>query len=216
MKKQVNVATRIDQRAEFANTLTHGVGAVASAAALAIMVVMAARGGDAFEIVAVAIFGATLVMLYAASTLYHAARKSQSKARLKIFDHCAIYLLIAGTYTPFTLGVLRGGWGWSLFGVIWGLAVAGVTFKIFFTGRFRLISTVVYVGMGWLGLIAAAPLARTLTPATLIWLVAGGIAYTAGTPFYHSSRFRYSHAVWHAFVLTGSVCHVVAVGLEIA
>lgn len=208
-------SNRVDRRVEFANALTHGVGACASVAALTIMVVMAARSGDAFEIVGVAIFGASLFLLYLASTLYHAASRETMRARLKVFDHCAIYLLIAGTYTPFTIGVMRGGWGWSLFGVIWGLAVAGITFKIFFTGRFRLISTLIYVGMGWIALIAAAPLVRTLSPAALFWLVAGGIAYTAGTPFYQLNRFRYSHAVWHGFVLAGSVCHVIAVGLEI-
>jgi hemolysin III len=214
MKRYEDAVSGMAHRGEeLANALTHGVGAIASILALSILVVLAARGGDPFEIVSVAIFGATLLILYTASTLYHAARTARAKARLKVFDHCAIYLLIAGTYTPFTLGVLRGGWGWSLFGVVWGLAVAGVTFKLFFTGRFRLVSTIVYIGMGWLGLIAAGPLVREMTPLALIWLVGGGFAYTAGTPFYHSNRLRYSHAVWHAFVLTGSVCHVVAVGL---
>jgi hemolysin III len=132
-----------------------------------------------------------------------------------VLDHSAIYLLIAGTYTPFTLGVLRGAWGWSLFGVIWGLAVAGITFKLFFTGRFRLASTLIYVGMGWLGLVAAGPLVRQLSPAALVWLVAGGLAYTAGTPFYQAGRFRYAHAVWHAFVLAGSACHVIAVAIQL-
>jgi hemolysin III len=182
---------------------------------LSVLVVLAARGGDVWEIVSVAVFGATLSLLYLASTLYHAARNPRSKARLKVFDHSAIYLLIAGTYTPFTLGVLRGAWGWSLFGVIWGLAVVGITFKLFFTGRFRLASTLIYVGMGWLGLIAAGPLIRNLNPVTLIWLVAGGLAYTAGTPFYQAGRFRYAHAVWHAFVLAGSACHVVAVATQL-
>ena len=214
MKRYEDAGNGMTQRGEeLANALTHGARAIASVVALSILVVLAARGGDPFEIVSVAIFGATLLILYLASTLYHAARTVTAKARLKVFDHCAIYLLIAGTYTPFTLGVLRGGWGWSLFGVVWGLAVAGVTFKLFFTGRFRLVSTIIYIGMGWLGLIAAGPLVREVTPLALLWLVAGGIAYTAGTPFYHANRFRYSHAVWHAFVLTGSVCHVVAVGL---
>ena len=214
MKRYEDAGNGMTQRGEeLANALTHGAGAIASVVALSILVVLAARGGDPFEIVSVAIFGATLLILYLASTLYHAARTATAKARLKVFDHCAIHLLIAGTYTPFTLGVLRGGWGWSLFGVVWGLAVAGVTFKLFFTGRFRLVSTIIYIGMGWLGLIAAGPLVREVTPLALLWLVAGGIAYTAGTPFYHANRFRYSHAVWHAFVLTGSVCHVVAVGL---
>jgi len=200
---------------ELANALTHGAGAAASAVATVVLVALAAAGGDAWEIVSAAVFGTTLVLLYVSSTLYHSAREPHTRARLEVLDHAAIYLLIAGTYTPFTIGVLRGAWGWSLFGIVWGLAVAGVTFKLFFTGRFRLVSTLVYVGMGWLGVVAAGPLIRALSPASLAWLVAGGLAYTAGTFFYHADRFRFSHAVWHAFVLAGSVCHVVAVGVQI-
>jgi len=203
------------RREELVNAVTHGAGVAASAAALAVLVVMAARGGDPWEIVGAAIFGTTLILLYLASTLYHAASEPRLKARLKVLDHSCIYLLIAGTYTPFTIGALRGGWGWSLFGVIWGLAVLGVVFKLFFTGRFRLLSTLVYLGMGWLVLVAAVPLFRALSPAALAWLVAGGVAYTAGTPFYQKNRFRYSHAVWHGFVLTGSICHAIAVGIQI-
>jgi hemolysin III len=200
---------------EAVNAVTHGIGAVAGAIALAVLVVLASRGGDVRDIVNVSIFGATLVLLYLASTLYHAARDPRTRARLKILDHAAIYLLIAGTYTPFALGALRGGWGWSLFGIIWGLAVAGVLFKLYFTGRFRLASTLIYIGMGWLGLVAAVPLVASLSPMTLFWLVAGGLAYTAGTPFYQAGRFRYAHTVWHGFVLAGSVCHVVAVALQL-
>lgn len=200
-------------REELANALTHGVGAVASVAGAAVLIVFAALGGDAWRIVSTAIFGATLITLYTASTLYHAARSERARARLKIFDHCAIYLLIAGTYTPFMLVGLRGGWGWSLFGVIWGLAVAGIVFKLFFTGRFRLLSTAIYVGMGWLALLAIGPMVRHLAPTTLVWLLAGGVAYTAGTLFYHNRRIPYAHAVWHVFVMAGSVCHAVAVGV---
>jgi hemolysin III len=195
-----------------ANTVTHGAGVIASALASSVLIVMAARGGDVWKIVSVAVFGTTLLVLYLASTLYHAADGPRARARLKIFDHSAIYLLIAGTYTPFTLGVMRGAWGWSLFGVVWGLAVAGVVFKLFFTGRFRLLSTFLYVGLGWIALIAAGPLMRSLSPAALSWLVAGGVAYTAGTPFYQAGRFRHAHAVWHLFVLAGSICHAVAIG----
>jgi hemolysin III len=205
----------IRPREEIANALTHGLGAVASAIVLALLVVVAARGGDAREIVGVSLFGATLLLLYLASSLYHAARDPAKRARLKILDHSAIYLLIAGTYAPFTLSVLRGGWGWSLFGVTWGLAVIGIIFKLFFTGRFRLASTLIYVGMGWLGVVAAVPLVRALSPLALFWLVAGGIAYTAGTPFYQAGRFRYAHTVWHFFVLAGSACHVVAVAVQL-
>jgi len=203
------------RREELLNALTHGVGVAVAAVAAAILIVIAALRGDAWEIVGVSVFGATLIVLYVASTLYHSARSPAARARLKVFDHAAIYFLIAGTYTPFTIGALRGGWGWSLFGVIWGLAVAGAVFKVFAAGRFRLVSTVFYVAMGWLVLIAVGPLLRNLEPVTLGWLLAGGLAYTAGTPFYHAGRLRYSHAIWHGFVLAGSVCHAVAVGVQI-
>lgn len=199
-------------REELANTVTHGIGTLAAVIGGVVLVVMAAVRGDAWEIVGVSVFATTLIALYSASTLYHAVREPPLKRRLKVLDHSAIYLLIAGTYTPFTIGELRGGWGWSLFGVVWGLAVAGIGVKLVFAGRFRLLSTAVYVGMGWIVLIAAGPMLRTLDPATLGWLLAGGVAYTAGTPFYHSRRIRYAHAIWHVFVLMGSVCHAVAIG----
>ena len=198
-------------REELANVLTHGVGMVAALVAAAALIVFASIRGDVWEIVGVSTFATTLVALYTASTLYHAARDPVVKARLKVLDHAAIYLLIAGTYTPFMIGELRGGWGWSLFGVIWGLAVVGIALKLIFIGRFRLLSTAVYVAMGWLVLVAVVPLVRALDPVTLAWMVAGGIAYTAGTPFYHNRRIRYAHAIWHVFVIAGSACHAVAV-----
>jgi hemolysin III len=200
---------------ELANTLTHGFGVVASVAVCAVLVVRASLLGDAWKIVGAAIFGATLISLYAASTLYHAVRSQPVKARLKVVDHAAIYLLIAGTYTPFTLVDLRGGWGWSLFGVIWGLAALGVVFKLYFTGRFSRLSTAIYIGMGWLVVIAIVPMIREMAPVVLGWLLAGGVAYTAGTIFYHSRRIPYSHAVWHLFVLGGSMCHAIAVGAQL-
>jgi hemolysin III len=200
---------------ELANTVTHGIGVAAAITALCILIVMAARGGDPWEVVGVSIFGATLILLYLASTLYHAVPHPVAKAKLKVFDHSAIYLLIAGTYTPFMIGVLRGGWGWSMFGVIWGLAVAGVAFKLFFTGRFPRLSTLVYVLMGWLVLVAAVPMLSLMPREVLAWLVAGGVTYTAGTVFYHNERFRHAHAVWHLFVLGGSVCHTIAVAVQI-
>jgi hemolysin III len=203
-----------DPRWERANALTHGAGVVAALAGAVVLVVVAARNGGAREIASSAVFAATLVLLYTASTLYHAARRPEVKERLKVLDHCAIYLLIAGTYTPFTLIGLRGGWGWSLFGVAWGLAVAGVVFKLFFTGRFPRLSTAIYVGMGWMVVVAVDPMLERLSPATLAWLVAGGLAYTGGTFFYHNRR-PYAHAVWHLFVLAGSVCHYVAVMTQV-
>jgi hemolysin III len=203
-----------DPRWELANALTHAAGVVAALAGAAVLLVAAARYGGTREIASSAVFAVTLVLLYTASTLYHAVRRPAVKERLKVFDHCAIYLLIAGTYTPFTLIGLRGGWGWSLFGVAWGLAVAGVVFKLFFTGRFPRLSTAIYVGMGWMAVVAIGPMLDRLSAATLAWLLAGGLAYTGGTFFYHNRR-PYAHAVWHLFVLAGSVCHFVAVMTQV-
>jgi hemolysin III len=198
-------------RDEFYNALTHGAGLLASAAGGAALITLSALRSDIWILVATIIFVTTLVVLYAASTAYHLAVSPTARARLKVFDHCAIYLLIAGTYTPFLLGPVRGPVGWSLFGVVWGLALAGVVFKLFFTGRFAVLSTATYVAMGWLVLVAARPLVEQLSTATIIWLVAGGVTYTAGTFFYHRPRLRYAHPVWHLFVLGGSVCHAAAV-----
>jgi len=195
-----------------ANTITHASGIAASVAGGAALIVWAALRGDAWKIVGVSVFVTTLLLLYSASTAYHAVRAPGLKARLKVLDHGAIYLLIAGTYTPFMIGDLRGGWGWSLFGVIWALALTGIVFKVFYAGRFRALSTALYVAMGWLVLIAVGPLIHGLPRSALVWLLAGGIAYTAGTPFYHSRRLRFSHAIWHGFVLLGSLCHAIAVG----
>ena len=206
---------QVRTREEIANVATHAVGILASAAGGAVLIVLAALRGTASDVVTVSVFAASLLCLYFASTFYHAARRDASKRRLKVFDHSAIYLLIAGTYTPFTIGALRGGWGWSLFGVIWGLAISGVVFKLFFTGRFPRLSTGIYIAMGWLIVIAIAPLLRAIDATTMGWLLAGGIAYTGGTVFYHSERIPFAHAVWHVFVLAGSVCHGVAVGLQI-
>ena len=203
------------RREELANVLTHGVGAVASLVGGAVLLTMAALFGDARQVVSAAVFVTTLVLLYTASTLYHAARQAHVKARLKVLDHCAIFTLIAGTYTPFTLISLAGGWGWTLFGTVWALAVAGVVFKLFFTGRFRRLSTLLYVAMGWLVVVAIGPLVEALPAWTLALLVAGGIAYTAGTFFYHRPRLRYSHAIWHLFVLAGSVLHFAAVATQV-
>lgn len=205
----------MDDREELANVITHAVGVAASIVAIPTLTIVAVHNSTASGVVAAVVFGATLLALYLASTIYHAARTPTLKARLQVVDHSAIYVLIAGSYTPFTIVALGPGWGWSLFGVVWGLAVAGVVFKLFFTGRFNLFSTVLYVAMGWLALIAVVPLAHAVKPAALAWLVAGGIAYTAGTPFYHTTRFRYAHAVWHVFVLAGSFCHAIAVGIQL-
>ena len=196
---------------EWANVLVHGVGIVASLAGGAVLITLAAVFGDARRVVGASVFVAALVLLYTASTLYHVVRQEAHKSRLKILDHCAIFLLIAGTYTPFTLVALRGTWGWALFGLIWSLAVLGIVFKLFYTGRFRRTSTAIYVAMGWLVVVAVGPLSQALPAWTLACLIAGGVAYSAGTPFYLSRRIPYAHAIWHAFVLGGSVLHFAAV-----
>ena len=202
-------------REELANALTHGLGATAALAGGAILIALAARYGDGWQLTGAIVFAICLLLLYLASTLYHAIEHPVAKARLKVFDHCAIYLLIAGTYTPFTLVGLRGPWGWWLFGVIWALALAGVGFKLFFTGRFKLLSTAIYIAMGWLIVVALKPLLGALDGWTLGWLLAGGLSYTLGTVFYHRPSLRYSHAIWHLFVVGGSVCHYVAVMAQV-
>jgi hemolysin III len=195
---------------EFANALTHGLGALAALIGGAVLVAGAALRGDGWQLAGAIVFSTSLLMLYLASTLYHSARAPVLKARLKVFDHCAIYLLIAGTYTPFTLGALRGTLGWSLFATLWTLAFSGVVFKLFFTGRFKKLSTGIYIAMGWLGIVAIRPMLHALDDATLWWLLAGGLAYTLGTVFYLRSS-RFSHAIWHLFCVAGSSCHYIAV-----
>ncbi len=198
-------------RAELSNVLTHGVGFLASIAALVLLVSCAGFYGGVREITASAVYGATLVALYFASTLYHSTRTVAARRITRILDHIAIYLLIAGTYTPFTLIALRGPWGWTLFGVVWGLALVGVVYEIFFCGRFKLVSILVYLAMGWLVIVAIKPLVSHLPPAGVVWLAAGGVAYSLGTIFYAWKTFPHHHAIWHLFVLGGSICHFVAV-----
>jgi len=196
---------------ERASALTHGVGALAALAGGAVLVALASVNGDGWQLAAAIVFSVCLLLLYIASTLYHAIQQPRAKSALKVFDHCAIYLLIAGTYTPFTLVGLRGEVGRNLFIAIWSLAAAGIAFKLFFTGRFKLLSTAVYVAMGWMVLLAIKPVMAALDTWTFGWLIAGGVAYTLGTVFYHRPSMRYSHAVWHLFVVAGSVCHYIAV-----
>ena len=198
-------------REELASALTHGLGATAALAGGAVLITLAALHGDRWQLGTAIVFGIALLLLYVASTLYHAIQHPVAKGRLKVFDHCAIYVLIAGTYTPFTLIGLRGSVGWWLFGAIWTLALAGVIFKLFYTGRFKLLSTVLYIAMGWLVVVAIKPMLAALDGWILGWLLAGGLSYTLGTYFYHRESIRYSHAIWHLFVLGGSVCHYIAV-----
>jgi hemolysin III len=200
--------TRAEERAHF---LTHGFGALLALWGLVVMVLAAARDGDPWRIVAAAVYCASLFLLYLISALYHGLPPSRVKNAFRVLDHSAIYLLIAGTYTPFTLVTLRGGWGWSLFGVVWGLALAGVAQETLFRRRFRWISLALYLLMGWLVVIAARPLAARLPSAGLWLLVAGGAAYSGGIYFYLSRRVSYHHAIWHLFVLAGSACHYFAI-----
>jgi hemolysin III len=197
---------------ELANALSHGGALLLSIAALPVLVVSAADRGEVTGIVAAAIFGSTMVLLYLASTLYHALPEGRAKRVFRVFDHAAIYLLIAGTYTPFTLGVLKGSWGWTMFGVVWGLACAGVVLKSVAVHRFPILSVGLYLGMGWLVVFAADPLFTHVANDGIAWLVAGGLAYTLGVPFFAlDKRVPYAHFVWHLFVMAGTFCHFVAV-----
>ena len=196
---------------EIANSVTHGVALLASLAGLPVLLTFGATRRSPWSLVGACVFAATMVLLYTSSTLYHALPESRAKRVFHILDHAAIYLLIAGTYTPFTLGVLRGLWGWILFGAVWAIAAFGIAYKALAgTHRFPHLSTVLYVGMGWLIVVAIRPLvARVAAPG--IWLlVAGGLLYTGGVAFYAARR-RYAHAVWHVFVIGGNTCHFLAV-----
>lgn len=200
---------------EIANSVTHGIGTGLAIAGLVILVVLAAMNGDAWHVVSVSIYGASLVTLYLASTLYHSVLKPKAKRHLKILDHAAIYLLIAGTYTPFMLVNLRGPWGWSLLGTIWGLALIGIVFKLFFIGRFERLSLAVYLLMGWMCVVAAKPMITEIPTGGLIWLAVGGIFYSLGVIFYRWDMLKYNHAIWHLFVLAGSICHYFAILLYV-
>lgn len=196
---------------EIANSVSHGVGLLAAVAAIPVLVQSAAAEGGAARIVGAAVYGTTLVLLYLASTVYHAWPGDRGKRILRILDHGAIYLLIAGTYTPFTLGALAGPWGWTLFGVVWGLALLGIVLKFVRGIEFPVLSTGIYVAMGWLVLVGIRPLLASVPIQGVLWLLAGGLAYTAGVGFYAARRLRYAHFVWHLFVVAGSACHFVAV-----
>lgn len=192
---------------EIANSITHGTGVGLSIAALVILVVFAAKQSDTWKIVSFSIYGATMITLYLASTLYHAFTNLKVKRFFRILDHSSIFLLIAGTYTPVTIGQLRGWVGWTLFGVIWTLSVVGINLKIFALGKLKLLSVLIYILMGWMVLIAIKPLRANAPEALLIWMLAGGLSYTLGVVFYAFKKMPYHHAVWHLFVLGGSICH---------
>lgn len=193
------------------NVITHGIGFLLSVAALVLLVVRASLYGTGLHIVSAAIYGSSLVVLYFASTAFHMAKDQKTRSRLNVFDHASIFLLIAGTYTPFALVTLQGPWGWSIFGVIWGMAIAGIILKLYYTGRFDTLSTLLYVLMGWVMIIAIVPLVRALPVGGLLWLLAGGISYTLGAVLFLLNRLPFNHAIFHVFVLTGSICHFMAV-----
>jgi hemolysin III len=197
---------------ELAHCATHGLGVLASLAGIAWLLATAvANGAGPWRATGGVVFGASALLLFTTSVLYHGTTSARLRPRLRLLDHSAIYVLIAGTYTPFALGVLGGAWGWTLFGLVWGLALAGIAAKLTLGFRFPLASTLLYLAMGWIGVVAARPLMQSLTPAELGWIVAGGLAYTAGVPFYLWKKRPYAHAVWHLFVLAGVACHFVAV-----
>lgn len=200
------------QAEEIANSISHGIGLVAALVGTPFLITHAARHGDAGFIVGTSVFSATIILLYLASTLYHALPMGKAKGVFRVIEHSAIFLLIAGTYTPFTLGVLRGAWGWTLFGVIWGLAVAGVALKAFYKASHPILSTSLYLLMGWVVVIAVDPLLAGVPTAGLLWLLAGGLSYTVGVAFFATdSRLQYGHLVWHLFVMAGTACHYFAV-----
>lgn len=196
---------------EIANSISHGLGLLAALAAFPVLFVAAHQRGDLTGTVGASVFATAMVLLYLTSTLFHALPKCRAKRVFQILDHSAIYFLIAGTYTPFTLGVLHGSWGWTLFGLVWGLAVAGTLLKALGGIRYNTVSTLVYIVMGWLILIAPYSVWTLVPKWGLFWLLAGGIAYTAGAVFFLAERIRYFHFVWHLFVIAGTACHFIAV-----
>ncbi|REK64744.1 MAG: hemolysin D [Cohnella sp.] len=203
------------RREEVANAVTHGGGALLSVAALTLLIVFASLKGTAWHVASFTVYGVTMLLLYTASTLVHAWREGKVKDLFETFDHSCIYLFIAGSYTPIMLTALRGPLGWAVFGIVWGLAVAGVVFKAFFTKRFVMISTLFYVLMGWMVVLVWHPLQTAMAPGGLRLLVAGGALYTLGSVFYVWRAFRYHHAVWHLFVMGGSVLHFFAILLYV-
>ena len=196
---------------EKTNIVSHAIGLALSIVGTLLMLLRASGSGDILHIIGAGIFGASLIALYAASTLYHSAKDPKKRARLRINDHATIYILIAGTYTPFTLITLKGWVGWTVFGVSWGMAVCGVVLKLFFTGRYNLLSTLMYIIMGWIIIFAIKPLVNSIPIDGIFWLIAGGLAYTTGAIIYSIKKIPFNHAIFHVFVLLGSFCHFVSV-----
>jgi hemolysin III len=200
---------------EIVSSITHGVGVGLGAAGLIVLVTLAGLAGDGWRVVSFSIYGATLVLLYLSSLLYHSVRTPRAKRFFRYFDHASIFLLIAGTYTPFTLISLRGWWGWALFALIWIMAITGIVLTFVLMDRSRLLAGILYITMGWLVIIAVKPLLNAVPRAGVLWLLAGGLAYTFGVVFYLWKRLPFNHAIWHLFVLAGSICHFCAVYLYV-
>lgn len=213
MRKLVLGPSREQSRGEeLANSISHGIALVATLVGTPFLIMNAVRQGAAALVVGASVFSATAMLLYLSSTLYHALAPSKAKRVFRIIEHSAIFLLIAGTYTPFTLGVLKGAWGWTLFGLIWSLAVAGVALKVFERKSHPIVSTSLYLLMGWLIVLAVNPLLAKVPTAGLLWLIAGGVSYTVGVVFFAiDSQLRYGHLLWHLFVMVGTTCHYFAV-----
>ena len=209
--KEIEDVKHYSETEERINIGSHATGFVLSVVALVLLVRYAAIYGNAWHVVSFSIFGVSLMVLYAASTVYHSAKNPRFRRKMRIVDHASIYILIAGTYTPFTLVTLHGVTGWVVFGVTWGMAVTGIILKLFYTGKYDSLSTVMYVFMGWIIVFAIKPLINNLASDGLFWLVAGGMAYTTGAILYSIKKIKFNHAIFHVFVLAGSFCHFVAV-----
>lgn len=205
------VYRKLSAKEEIINSVTHGIGTLLSIAALVLLVIFAVKKGDVWHIVSFSIFGSTLILLYLSSTLYHSFTKERVKNLFARFDHAAIFLLIAGTYTPFLLTALRGTFGWILFGIIWAVALAGVVIRSIYLTRFRKLMVALYLAMGWMFVVAIGPLLRNLSTTSLIFLFLGGIFYSIGVVFYTWRNLKYGHGIWHLFVLAGSIMHFFAV-----
>lgn len=196
---------------EFANSISHGFGILFSIIAISLLVTFSVLNGNALDIVSCTIFGGSILLLYTFSTLYHATQEARIKAWLRTFDHIGIYFLIAGTYTPFLMMAVGGTLGWVFFGIVWGLALFGIVFKVFYTHRFKRASLVLYLGMGWMGVLLVKPMLASLSTYALTLVAAGGISYTLGTIFYTRTQMRFAHTVWHVFVLAGTILHFIAI-----
>lgn len=207
--------SKFNRKEELFNSISHGLGVLFGITALVLISVFAGKTGDPWKIVGGVIYGVSLVALFLASSLYHGFIDGKAKDVFEIMDHSAIFILIAGTYTPFTLVNLRGPIGWSIFGVVWGLTLVGIIYKIFFVRRFVIFSTLLYILMGWLIIFAIGPLSQTLSTGGLFWLVTGGVLYTLGTPFYIIRKIPFNHGIWHLFVLAGSICHFITVFFDV-